>query len=613
MNRKTFHPAQPAESLAPIDRHFANLMARLSAGSPEVKLAAALVSQQRRLGNICVDLDDYQINPPPVELAAELGCAGWPTKSILLQRLKNSPVVGAPGEFKPLILDAQNRLYLQRYWKYETELAAAILQLANEKIPTVDPQKFGAGLRRLFPEAGEGKIDWQLVAAFAAMRRRLCIISGGPGTGKTRTVVVVLALLLEQDPAMRIGLAAPTGKAAARLQDALKNAKATLPCNPATKDRLPTEASTIHRLLGSIPDSANFRHHAENPLPFDAVVVDEASMVDLALMAKLAAAIPLSGRLILLGDKDQLASVEAGAVIADLCNGAEPRRFSDEFAREFKVITGQTLPSESGTTSKLADCIVELRKNYRFGDRSGIYGLSHAVNEGNSEKALATLRESSKATGAQVSWKALPPPAALKSALKPYVLSRYQAYLSAANPAEALAAFGRFRILCALRNGPYGVENLNRLVEEILTEAGLIHASGRFYAGRPVMVVRNDYNLKLFNGDIGLVCTNETHEFRAYFAGPEQTLREIMPLRLPAHETAYAMTVHKSQGSEFETVLLILPRDDSAVLTRELIYTGLTRASSGVELWADPGIFSTAVQRKTSRRSGLREALWAPV
>ena len=612
MNRKTFHPAQPAESLAPIDRHFANLMARLSAGSPEVKLAAALVSQRRRLGNICVDLDDYQINPPPPDLAAELGCAGWPAKSILIQRLKNSPVVGAPGEFKPLILDAQNRLYLQRYWKYETELAAAILQLANEKIPTVDPQKLSAGLRRLFPEAAEGKINWQLVAAFAAMRRRLCIISGGPGTGKTRTVVVVLALLLEQDPAMRIGLAAPTGKAAARLQDALKNAKATLPCDPATKDRLPTEASTIHRLLGSIPDSANFRHHAENPLPFDAVVVDEASMVDLALMAKLVAAIPLSGRLILLGDKDQLASVEAGAVLADLCNGVEPRRFSDEFAREFKVITGQTLPSESGTTSKLADCIVELRKNYRFGDRSGIYRISHAVNEGNSEKALATLRESSNATGTQVSWKTLPPPAALKSALKPYVLSRYQAYLSAANPAEALAAFGRFRILCAVRNGPYGVENLNRLVEEILTEAGLIHASGRFYAGRPVMVVRNDYNLKLFNGDIGFVCTNEAHEFRAYFAGPEQTLREIMPLRLPAHETAYAMTVHKSQGSEFETVLLILPRDDSAVLTSELIYTGLTRASSGVELWADPGIFSTAVQRKTSRRSGLREALWTP-
>ena len=581
MNRKTFHPAQPAESLAPIDRHFANLMARLSAGSAEVKLAA------------------------------ELGCTGWPKKSILLQRLNKSPVVGVPGDFKPLILDSQNRLYLHRYWKYEAELAAAILRLAQENIPPVDAQKLSAGLRRLFPEPDAKEINWQMVAAFAALRRRLCLISGGPGTGKTRTVVMLLTLLLEQNPALRVALAAPTGKAAARLQDAVKNAQATLPCEPSIKDRLPTEASTIHRLLGSIPDSANFRHHAENPLPFDVVVVDEASMVDLALMAKLVAAVPASDRLILLGDKDQLASVEAGAVLADLCNGDELRQYSDAFAQEFKTITGQTLPAESGTASALTDCIVELRKNYRFGGESGIYQLSHAVNAGNSEKALATLRESTSLPGAQVSWKSLPPPAALKAALKAMVLSRYHAYLSAANPTEALAAFGRFRILCALRNGPYGVENLNRLVEEILTEAGLINASGRFYAGRPVMVVRNDYNLKLFNGDIGFVRANEAHELRACFAGPEQTIREIMPLRLPDHETAYAMTVHKSQGSEFESVLLILPQDDCAVLTRELVYTGLTRASAGVELWTDPAIFTTAVERKISRRSGLREALWA--
>ena len=610
MNRKPFHPAQPTELLAPIDRHFANLMARLSADSPEVKLAAALVSQQRRLGNICVDLDNYQIDPPPPELAAELSCTSWPKKSILLQRLKKSPVVGKAGDFKPLILDSQNRLYLHRYWNYEAELAAAILRLAQENIPPVDAPKLSAGLRRLFPESDAGEINWQQVAAFAAVRRRLCLISGGPGTGKTRTVVMLLALLLEQNPTLRIALAAPTGKAAARLQDAMKNALATLPCEPAIKDRLPTEASTIHRLLGSIPDSANFRHHAENPLPFEVVVVDEASMVDLALMAKLVAAVPASGRLVLLGDKDQLASVEAGAVLADLCNGDEQRQYSAAFTKEFKNITGQTLPAESGTISALTDCIVELRKNYRFGDRSSIYRLSHAVNAGNSEKALATLHEFSHSTDAQVSWKTLPPPAALKAALKPMVLSRYQAYLSATNPTEALAAFSRFRILCALRKGPYGVENLNRLVEEILTEAGLINASGRFYAGRPVMVILNDYNLKLFNGDIGFVRANETKELRACFAGPEQTIREIMPLRLPDHETAYAMTVHKSQGSEFETVLLILPKDDSAVLTRELVYTGLTRASTEVELWADPDIFATAVQRKVSRRSGLREALW---
>jgi exodeoxyribonuclease V alpha subunit len=609
-NRPEF--LQRPEVVAPIDRHFASLMARLSYDSPAVKLAAALVSYYRRQGHICLDLEEYERKPPPAEIVAALGFASWPDSSSLVQRLRSSAVVGRPGDFKPLVLDESGRLYLHRYWKYETALAEAIARLATGNAPLVDQQELQKGLTRLFPQNAEEDVDWQLVAAFAAIRKRLCIISGGPGTGKTRTVVVLLALLLEQHPAMRVALAAPTGKAAARLHEALKHAKATLPCEQTAKDRLPAEASTIHRLLGSIPDSAFFRHDAENPLPFDAVVVDEASMVDLALMAKLVAAIPRSARLILLGDKDQLASVEAGAVLADLCNGGERRSFSDEFIGEFKAITGQRLPAEvgAGGASDLGDCIVELHKNYRFGDQSGIYRLSRAVNDGDSGKAFEVLCESGGSAGSQVSWKALPAPAALRAALRPIVLARYQGYLQAGNPAEALAALGRFRLLCALRNGPYGVENLNRLVGEILSDAGLIEANALFYAGRPVMVLRNDYNLKLFNGDIGVVLPNASKELRACFAGPEQTIRDFMPIRLPEHETAYAMTVHKSQGSEFERVLLVLPGEDSPVLTRELVYTGLTRASKGVELWSDQEIFATAVRRRISRRSGLREALW---
>jgi exodeoxyribonuclease V alpha subunit len=615
MNTNQSERFRRAEIIAPIDRHFANLMARLSADAPEVKLAAGLVSHYRRQGHICVDLEEYEEKPPPAEIVAELGFTSWPDNPGLIQRLRNSPVVGSPGEFKPLVLDESGRLYLHRYWKYETALAEAIARLAKGSALLVDRQELQEGLTRLFPWHGGEDIDWQLVAAFAAIRKRLCMISGGPGTGKTRTVVVLLALLLEQHPAMRVALAAPTGKAAARLQEALKHAKATLSCNQAAKDRLPAEASTIHRLLGSIPDSGFFRHDAENPLPFDAVVVDEASMVDLALMAKLVAAIPQSARLILLGDKDQLASVEAGAVLADLCNGGEQHAFSDQFIKDFRALTGQKLPAEAGAgrASDLGDCIVELRRNYRFGDQSGIYRLSRAVNVGDSEKALEVLRESGGSAGSQVCWKPLPAPAALKAALKPIVLSRYQDYLQAGNPTEALAALGRFRILCALRNGPYGVESLDCLVEEILSEAGLIEAKALFYAGRPVMVIRNDYNLKLFNGDIGVVLPTDSKELRAYFAGPEQTLRDFMPIRLPEHETAYAMTVHKSQGSEFERVLLVLPGEDSPVLTRELVYTGLTRASHEVELWSDQGLFTAAIRRKISRRSGLREALWNPL
>jgi exodeoxyribonuclease V alpha subunit len=624
MNPHPSQPSKPEQVLAPIDRHFGGLMARLSGDMPEVKLAAALVSQCCRQGHICLELDEYGARPPSPEIINELGLACWPDASSLLKQLRRSPIVGRPGDTKPLVLDGAGRLYLHRYWSYETALAKAINQLAAEPAPAMDPPQLRSRLARLFPPRRGEDVDWQLVAAFAATRGRLCIISGGPGTGKTRTVVVLLALLLEHNPGARIALTAPTGKAAARLQEAVKSAKATLPCPQEILDRLPAEASTIHRLLGYIPDSAFFRHDADNPLPFDTVVVDEASMVDLALMAKLVAAIPSAGRLILLGDKDQLASVEAGAVLADLCNGGEPRCFSNAFIAEFKALTGQRLPAQRGPAeSELSDCIVELRKNYRFGDQSGIYRLSRAVNEGHPEKAVEALGGAAAGapTTAQgdlfpvgasgLGWRSLPAPALLKQVLKSDVLSNYKGYLQTRDTGEALKAFSRFRILCAVRNGPYGVENLNRLVEEILTEAGLIEAGARFYAGRPVMVVRNDYNLKLFNGDIGLLRLNEANELRACFPGPDQTIRDFMPLRLPEHETAYAMTVHKSQGSEFEHVLLILPADDSPVLSRELVYTGLTRASKEVELWANNDVFAAAVRRKTSRRSGLRDALWA--
>jgi exodeoxyribonuclease V alpha subunit len=654
MQAKALYHSQTEQVLAPIDRHFAGLMARLSGDASEVKLAAAMASYYCRQGHICVDLEQYEHESPPAAMVAELGLEHWPASSSLLNQLRRSPVVGKPGDFKPLVLDQGGRLYLHRYWKYETALAQAIARLAADPAPVVDPQRLKTGLARLFPQARAQEVNWQLVAAFAATRRRLCIISGGPGTGKTRTAVVLLALLLEQSLAMRVAVCAPTGKAAARLQEAVKNAKATLPCEPEIKDRLPAEASTIHRLLGYIPDSAFFRHDAENPLPFDTVVVDEASMVDLALMAKLLAAVPRSGRLILLGDKDQLASVEAGAVLADLCNGGEPRRFSEPFLNELKTITGLGPASAPGVgrTSLLSDCIVELRRNYRFGEQSGIYQLSQAVNQGDAEQAIevlgtvaagilpavepgilpgglgfrrpmdvaisgaspggrmppSTAGRVPAATG--LAWRPLPAPGALKQALKPHVLSRYNAYLQSADAGQALQAFGGFRVLCALRNGPYGVENLNRLVEEILAEAGLIQTDAQFYAGQPVMVVRNDYNLKLFNGDIGILRASNDNESRACFAGPDQTIRDFLPLRLPEHETAYAMTVHKSQGSEFERVLLILPSEDSPLLTRELVYTGLTRASQEVELWSNAEILATAIRRKISRRSGLREALW---
>jgi exodeoxyribonuclease V alpha subunit len=335
-------------------------------------------------------------------------------------------------------------------------------------------------------------------------------------------------------------------------------------------------------------------------------------MVDLALMAKLFQAVPSSARLILLGDKDQLASVEAGAVLGDICSAA-----TTDLVRT-RSTASHSLPGESGTRwntslptkNALADCVVHLRKNYRFGQHSAIYRLSNAINEGRAEAALQILKDSGVNGAANLVSAPLPRRAELKEALRAQVTAGFSEFLRASDPLAALAALARFRILCALREGPFGVAGLNQATEEILEDAGLIRPQNPWYAHRPIMITRNDYNLKLFNGDIGLLLPDgDSGEPRAFFPGPDNTLRKFLPLRLPEHETAYAMTVHKSQGSEFDRVLLILPERESPVLSRELLYTGITRARTSVELWFEEKVFRAALARRVTRTSGLCDAL----
>jgi exodeoxyribonuclease V alpha subunit len=607
--RADVDPLERLSELNQIDRHFARLIGRLSGEQPELKLAAALVSLARRLGHICLDLRALD-NGESNGLLANLEGFAWPEKAKWLESLRASPAVGQPGEFKPLILDPGGRLYLHRYWKYESELAAFLKRQASEPAPAIDPEVLAGGIARLFPRRSPAEVDWQMVAVYAALRRRLCVISGGPGTGKTRTVVVLLALLLEQDQNLRIGLAAPTGKAAARLQEAVKEMKASLPCPPEIRDKLPDDASTLHRLLEFKPGSAFFRRDAKNPLALDVVVVDEASMVDLALMAKLASALPASSRLILLGDKDQLASIEAGAVLADICGDGEHRHFSEMFRSECAAATSCELPRGKAPAA-LADCIVELQKNYRFGEESAIHQLGQAVRDGDSDRAIGVLERATAKSAPDLVARRLPTPAALKDALRETVLENFAPVLEAKEPAETLRLLGEFRILSALRHGPYGVENINRLAQELLIEAGLI-SSGALEASGPLIITRNDYNLRLFNGDIGILLPDLlSMQPRAWFAATDGTLRSHLPLRLPTHKPAYALTVHKSQGSEFKRTLLILPAENSPVLSRELIYTGLTRASRRVELWHNELLLPRVIQRQTIRRSGLRDALWA--
>jgi len=615
---------QPAFS--DLDRHFARFLARLSPDAPDaLALTAALVSRSRGEGHTCLDvrrlagsrLADLALFAGARETrrgeTVEDLALTLPKYDSWIHLLKESAVVGEPGNFKPLILDGHGRVYLHRYWNYESRLAEAIRERAAAVSEPLDADALAGVMERYFPPGERTEVNWQQVAAFTALTKRLCVISGGPGTGKTRTVAMLLAMLLEQaghEP-LRIALTAPTGKAAARLQESIKLARSTLPCPDAVKARLPEDASTVHRLLGSIRDSASFKHHAENPLPVDVVVVDEASMVDLALMVKLFDAVPPSARIVLLGDKDQLASVEAGAVLADLCPGEHVNEFSPEARTLFQRVTGQELPAAA--SGGLGDYVVELQRNYRFGSENGILALSRAVKAGDADLALRLLRERSGETGG-ISSSALPAESRLKERLRRRVLAGFAGVLQAPDAVTALAALGRFRILCAVRQGPFGVVNVNRLVEEILREAGLLSQRDRWYDGRPIMVLRNDYDLRLFNGDIGILRhAAESGQPRAYFIDASQELRSVPPPRLPEHETVFAMTVHKSQGSEFEEVLLLLPDRASPVLTRELIYTGISRASRRVELWHEEPVLRAALAQRVERASGLREKLWAEV
>lgn len=571
-----------------LDRHFAGFIELQSGGNrPLLALAAALVSRARGEGNICLDLAALAGTPFPEKPADDAKPVKLPALSAWLKELKAAPAVGSPGQFCPLVLDADDRLYLHRYWQYEQSLAAEILRRAGAAGENFDEAALGEKLRALFPAKSGAEVDWQAVAAFAAAQKKFCVISGGPGTGKTHTLVLILALLLELDATrkLRIAVAAPTGKAAARIQESIRQIKSALNCSDEIKAQLPEDATTIHRLLDYRPDSTSFRHNAENPLPFDVVAVDEASMADLALMAKLFQAIPPNARVILLGDKDQLASVEAGAVLGDICAAAGENK-----------------------NSPLAPCVVQLKKNYRFGEDSAIFHMSRAINDGDPERVFRLLRDVDGKANSDLVTAALPERAKLKAALKKKVIAGFGDFLKAADPLAAIAALGRFRVLCALREGSFGVTGLNRVIEEILDEAGLIQRAEIFYARRPVMVTQNDYHLKLFNGDLGVIW-HDAGGPRACFAGADHSLRQFLPLRLPAHETAYAMTVHKSQGSEFDRVLFVLPDKPSPILTRELLYTGITRARKNIELWFDEKVFWAALGQRVQRNSGLRDSL----
>lgn len=613
---------------------FARFVASLGGASPPMLLAATVLSELEGRGHSCLQLSDLAGDP-----AALLGWSGeqWQGLAVTVAPLPKTAKawatqiaaceqvwkVGDLDYGEPLVFDGE-RLYLRRYWRDETVVAASIRARAAGT-RAVDVAKVHSWLDLLFfSQRASEQPNWQKLACAVALRGSVAIITGGPGTGKTYTVARLLALLFATAPdaaRQRIALAAPTGKAAARLKQSIDKALSELAerVGEALPLRQLTErmgaARTLHSLLGARPDTRSFAHHAGNPLDVDVLIIDEASMVHLEMMASLLDALPPGAMLVLLGDKDQLASVEAGAVLGDLCHDAQRGGYNMDTADYVRIASGETLPAEFlGSAGPLAQQTVMLRHSRRFGGPIGQLAL--AVNAGDADGAETVLRSGDNAE--QVRW--------IEHAHQHHVvnlaLEGYQPYLELLvdRPQgsthedwvrSVLGRFEAFRILCAVREGEWGVSGLNTAIEQRLEAAGLLRRGGEWYVGRPVMVTRNDYGTGVFNGDIGLTLSDPARpgSLRVYFMEGD-AVRSVLATRLRNVETAFAMTVHKSQGSEFRHTVLVLPEDRHGILTRELVYTGITRASVEFTLVSPSGsVLAEAVARRTHRASGLRSLI----
>jgi len=668
-----------------LDHQFARFISQYSSDG-WVILASAIVSYQSGQGHVCVDLSQLQRQPlfdlafheghylAPLALDNQLN---WP--DVMNRAIQASDV---QGQKAPLTLN-KHHLYLQRYWYNEQQISQFLrtrgqqhsaleikplldelfkpdldfiyhqltnLQQTNMSLLTFcddyfnlrsdlahDKPLLAANLtaidsvsalgRFAATLASEQTIDWQKVAVAVAASNRFSVISGGPGTGKTTTVIKLLALLVQLDsntsdqsmPPLNIELVAPTGKAAARLSESISGALDKLSVAQDIKALIPTSASTIHRLLGVIPNSNKFRHHQHNRLHVDVLIVDEASMIDISLMAKLFDAIAPHTKVVLLGDRDQLSSVEAGSVFADICGELSAgATYSDAVVKWIAAQTGfaaQVLSTPSSVMpSAVADGLAFLHKSYRFGQFSGIGALARAVNQGD----ISALREVWQQGYQDIGLHQQTDNS--RRQIVQLSVNGYQDYLKLAAKVSTkdeilavISAFNQFQLLTPLRNGNFGLEALNEAIESRLNGFSLIDLSqGVWYIGRPVMILANDHSQQLYNGDIGILLPdldNEQGAARVYFIMADGQLKSFLPSRLPKHETVYAMTIHKSQGSEFDNVVISMPTQWSALLTKELVYTGITRAKKTVDIFSSPAILQKAMQTKTVRVSGLANAL----
>ena len=582
-------------------------------------LGAAFAVRAPRLGHVCVDLATVRTTATTDLEEGDLAALPWPEEGEWISRVREGRLSGPE---RPLHLEG-SMLYLDRYWSEEQQVAADLLALSDPPAGGVDIDLLASGLDRLFP-GGDGA-DLQRLAVAAAVLRRFAVIAGGPGTGKTTAVARVLALLDEQASARGlrpplVALTAPTGKAASRLQEAVHHEAGELPIDVEERARLlQLRGVTLHRLLGFNPSNrSRFRHDRLNRLAHDVIVVDETSMVSLSLMARLAEAVRKDARLILVGDPEQLASVEAGAVLGDIVGPASRGLVMRPAAQvELARASGQQVqasepPTTGGPASPIGDGAVVLRRVHRFGGE--IARLAEAIRTGDGELALSLLG----AGAAGVRW--IPVDVASDGAsshLEPVreaAVGNGRSLFDAARAGlarEAIRELGGFRLLCAHRRGPAGASTWTTVVERWLAaEIDGFAEQGAWFVGRPLLVTENDYSLRLYNGDTGVVVAAGTGRVVAAFERGGEVL-EVSPTRLASVDTVYAMTVHKAQGSQFDTVAVLLPGPDSQILTRELFYTAVTRARQRLFVVATEASVLAAVGRPIARASGLRRALWA--